>query len=135
VDVSPIDVRKSGAIEHGVLRFARGSTGGLIVTTNRLARYHRDLIIKLATRYELPAMYPNRQYIISGGLISYGADLIEQLRQAAGYVDRILRGTKASDLPVQAPSKYELVINLRTAKALGLAVPATLLARADEVLE
>jgi len=135
MDVSPIDIRKAGDIDHGVSRLARGSNVGLIVTTNRLGRFHRDLIIKLANRYELPTVYPNRYYIISGGLISYGADLVEQLRQAAGYIARILKGEKPASLPVQAPTKYELVINLRTAKTLGLNVPPTLLARADEVIE
>jgi putative ABC transport system substrate-binding protein len=135
VDVSEIDARKAAFIKHAVSRFVRGSNDGLIVTTNRLVRYHRDLIIKLADRYKLPVVYPNRYYIIAGGLISYGADLIDQLRQAAGYVDRILKGEKSADLPVQAPTKYELVINLKTAKTLGLEVPSSLLARADEVIE
>jgi putative ABC transport system substrate-binding protein len=135
VDVSEIDARKAGSIKHAVSKFVRGLNDGLIVTTNRLVRYHHDLIIKLAARYKLPAVYPNRHYIIAGGLISYGADLIDQQRQAAGYVDRILKGEKPGDLPVQAPIKYELVINLKTAKELGLEVPPTLLARADEVIE
>jgi ABC-type uncharacterized transport system substrate-binding protein len=134
-EVSPIDARDARAIESGVLRFARGSNGGLIVTTNRLARNHRDLIVGLAARHELPTVYPNRFYIIAGGLISYGANFIDQLRQAARYVDRILKGEKPADLPVQAPTKYELVINLKTAKALRLHVAPTLLARADQVIE
>jgi len=135
VEVSPIDSSDAGIIERSVSAFARRSNGGLIVSTSRLARRHRDLIIALAERYRLPAVYPHRYYIASGGLIAYGMDFIEQSRQAAGYVDRILRGEKPADLPVQAPTKYELVINLKTAKALGLDVPATLLARADEVIE
>jgi putative ABC transport system substrate-binding protein len=136
VDVSSIDARDIKAIESAVLRFARRSNGGgLIVTTNRLARYHRDLIVGLAARHEIPTVYPNRYYVIAGGLISYGANFADQLRQAAGYVDRILKGEKPADLPVQAPAKYELVINLKTAKALGLTVPPSLLARADEIIE
>ena len=114
---------------------ARGSNGGLIVTASALAAVHRDLIITLAARHKLPAIYPFRFYVTGGGLISYGPDTIDQYRRAAGYVDRILKGEKPADLPVQAPTKYELVINLKTAKALGLDVPPTLLARADEVIE
>ena len=109
--------------------------GGLIVTGSALASLHRDLIIALAARHRLPAVYPDRCYVAGGGLISYGPDLVDQFRRAAGYVDRILKGEKPADLPVQAPTKYELVINLKTAKALGLDVPPTLLARADEVIE
>jgi putative ABC transport system substrate-binding protein len=135
VEVSPIDARDGGAIERAVSAFARGSNGCLIVTTSRLARHHRDLIITLAAQYKLPAVYPNRYYVTGGGLIGYGADFITQLRQAAGYVDRILKGEKPADLPVQAPTKYELAINLKTAKALGLTVSDELLARADEVIE
>jgi putative tryptophan/tyrosine transport system substrate-binding protein len=135
VDVSPIDARQVETIEHAVSTFARGSNGGLIVTTSRLARHHRDLIVTLAAQYKLPTVYPNRYYVIAGGLIGYGADFIDQLRQAAGYVDRILKGQKPADLPVQAPTKYELVLNLATAKALGIEVPPQLLARADEVIE
>jgi putative ABC transport system substrate-binding protein len=135
VDVSPIDSRVAGVIEHAVSAFAGASNGGLIVTTSRLAIHHRDLIVTLAARHKLPTVYPNRYYIIAGGLMSYGADLIDQLRQAAGYVDRILKGEKPADLPVQAPTKYELVINLSAAKALGLEIPPMLLARADEVIE
>jgi putative ABC transport system substrate-binding protein len=135
VEVSPIDARDARAIDHDVFRFARGPHGGLVVTTTRLARYHRDLIVALAARYELPAVYPNRYYVIAGGLISYGADTIEQLRQAAGYVNLILKGEKPAELPVQAPTKYELVINLKIARALGLTAPPTLLARAVEVIE
>ncbi len=135
VEVSPIDVRDAAGIERAISAFARGGNGGLIVTTSRLARHHRDLIIPLAARHKLPAVYPNRYYVTAGGLIAYGADFIEQFRQAAGYVDRILRGEKPADLPVQAPTRYELLINLKTAKALGLDVPPMLLARADEIIE
>jgi putative ABC transport system substrate-binding protein len=122
-------------IERGVTAFARGSNGGLIVTTSGLAIRHRDLIITLATRHKLPAVYPERPFVAAGGLISYGPDYVDQYRQAAGYVDRILKGEKPADLPVQAPTKYQLVINLKTAKTLGLEVPPTLLASADEVIE
>ena len=135
VEVSPIDARDNRVIERSVLKFARQSNSGLIVTMGRLARHHRDLIVALAKHYELPSVYPNRYYVTAGGLIAYGADLIEQLRQAAGYVDRIFKGEKPAELPVQAPTKYDLTINLKTAKTLGLTVPPTLLARADEVIE
>ena len=135
VEVNPINLRDAGEIEHAVTAFARSSNGGLIVTTGGLAQLHRDLIITLAARHKLPAVYYERFFVAGGGLLSYGADYIDQYRQAAGYVDRILRGEKPADLPVQAPTKYELVINLKTAKALGLTVPDTLLARADEVIE
>ena len=118
-----------------MLPFARTSNGGLIVTGSAAAASHRDLIVKLAARYRLPAVYPARYFVSSGGLISYGPDRVEQYHRAAGYVDRILKGEKPADLPVQAPTKYELVINLKTAKALGLDVPPTLLALADEVIE
>ena len=122
-------------IERAVTAFARGSNGGLIVTASGLAIRHRDLIITLAARHKLPAVYPERPFVAAGGLISYGPDYVDQYRRAAGYVDRILKGEKPADLPVQAPTKYELVINLKTAKALGLDVPPSLLARADEVIE
>ena len=135
VDVSPIDVRDAGEIERAITAFARGPNGGLIVTASALTVVHRDLIITLAARHQLPAVYSYRCSSTSGGLISYGPDIIDQYRRAAGYVDRILKGEKPADLPVQAPTKYELVINLKTAKALGLDVPPTLLARADEVIE
>ena len=135
VEVSPVNVRDAGEIERAVTAFARGPNGGLIVTGSALATVHRDLIITLAARHKLPAVYPDRFFVAAGGLISYGPDLIDQYRRAAGYVDRILKGEKPADLPVQAPTKYELVINLKTAKALGLDVPPTLLARADEVIE
>jgi putative ABC transport system substrate-binding protein len=135
VDVRPIDARNIDEIERGITAFARESNGGLIVTGSALAVVHRDLIITLAARHRLPAVYSFRYDVISGGLVSYGADTIDPYRRAAGYVDRILKGEKPADLPVQAPIKYELVINLKTARALGLDVPAQLLARADEVIE
>ena len=135
VELSPVDVRDAPEIERAVTAFARSSNGGLIVTPSAVASRHRDLIATLAARHRLPAVYGARHYAAAGGLISYGPDLIDQYRRAAGYVDRILKGEKPADLPVQAPTKYELVINLKTAKALGLDVPPTLLARADEVIE
>jgi putative ABC transport system substrate-binding protein len=135
VEVSAINVRDAGEIERAVTAFARSSNGGLIVTASALAVLHRQPIIALAARHKLPAVYYRRYFVTSGGLISYGYDVVEQFRGAAGYVDRILKGATPADLPVQAPTKYELVINLKTAKALGLEVPPTLLARADEVIE
>jgi putative ABC transport system substrate-binding protein len=135
VQVTPVDVRDAGEIERALTAFARGLNGGLIVTGTALAFVHRDLIISLANRHRLPAVYWHRRFVASGGLISYGPDTIDPFRRAAGYVDRILKGEKPADLPVQAPTKYELVINLKTAKALGLEIPATVLARADEVIE
>ena len=135
VEVSPVNVRDAGEIERAIAAFARSSNGGLIVTGSALAQVHRDLIVALAARHTLPAIYSNRFFVAVGGLISYGTDLVDQYRRAAGYVDRILKGEKPADLPVQAPTKYDLVINLTTAKALGLDVPPTLLARADEVIE
>jgi putative ABC transport system substrate-binding protein len=135
VEVSPVNVRDAGEIERAVTVFARSPNGGLIVTSSALSVVHRDLIVTLAARHKLPAVYPRRYYVTGGGLISYGFDIVDQYRRAAGYVDRILKGEKPADLPVQAPTRYELVINLKTAKALGLDVPATLLARADEVIE
>ena len=135
VELSPIDVRDGGEIEHDVAAFARESDGGLIVTSSSAAIVHRELIVMLAARHRLPAVYPFRYFVTSGGLISYGPDTIDQLRRAAGYVDRILKGEKAADLPVQSPTKYELAINLNTAKALGLTLPPSLLARADQVIE
>ncbi|MET0633940.1 MAG: ABC transporter substrate-binding protein [Xanthobacteraceae bacterium] len=135
VEVSPVGVRDTGEIERAVTAFARGSNGGLIVLTSALTLVHRKLIITLAARHRMPAVYTDRTFVTGGGLISYGPDRIEHFRRAAGYVDRILRGEKPADLPVQAPTKYELVINLKTAKALGLDVPPMLLARADEVIE
>ena len=135
MDVSAISVHDAGEIERGVTKFASQPNGGLILTASALAVVHHDLIIALAARYKLPAVYYRRYYVSSGGLISYGYDVIQQFRGAAGYVDRILKGEKPADLPVQAPTKYELVINLKTAKALGLDMPATVLARADAVIE
>jgi putative ABC transport system substrate-binding protein len=135
MELSPIDVRDAGEIERAVAAFARESNGGLIVTASSGAAVHRELIIMLAARHRLPAVYPFRYFVTDGGLISYGPDLNDQYRRAAGYVDRILKGEKAADLPVQAPTKYELAINLKTAKALGLTVPPSLLARADQVIE
>ena len=135
VEVSPVNVRDATEIERTITVFARGPNGGLIVTGSALSAAHRDLIVALATRHKLPGVYFTRQFADRGGLISYGPDIVDQFRQAAGYVDRILKGEKAADLPVQNPTKYELVINLKTAKVLGLDVPPTLLARADEVIE
>ena len=135
VELSPVDVRDAGEIDRAVTAFARGLNGGLIVTASGSATTHRQPIIALAARHRLPAVYPTRYYVTAGGLISYGPDQVDQFRRAAGYVDRILKGEKPADLPVQAPTKYELVINLRTAKAFGLEIPPTLLARADEVIE
>ena len=135
VEVSPVNVRDADEVERAVTAFARTSNGGLIATASALTAVHRDLIIVLAARHKLPAVYFSRLFVSHGGLLSYGPDIVDQFRQAAGYVDRILKGEKPADLPVQAPTKYELVINLKTAKALGLNVPPTLLARADEVIE
>ena len=135
VELSPVDVRDAPEIERAVTAFARSGNGGLIVTASPAASVHRELIATLAARHKLPAVYGAHHMVTAGGLISYSTDLIDQYRQAAGYVDRILKGEKPADLPVQAPIKYELAINLRTAKALGLTVPPTLLARADEVIE
>jgi ABC-type uncharacterized transport system substrate-binding protein len=135
VEVRPVNVRDAGEIERAVAAFAGSPNGGLIVTASALAVVHRELIIALAARHKLPAVYYRRYFVTRGGLISYGYDLVDQFRRSAGYVDRILKGEKPADLPVQAPTRYELVINLKTAKALGLDVPPTLLARADEVIE
>jgi putative ABC transport system substrate-binding protein len=135
VELTPVDVREAPQIEHTVTSFARSPNGGLIVTPSPSASRHRDLILALAARHRLPAVYAWRYFVTAGGLICYGPDSIDEYRQAAGYVDRILKGEKPADLPVQAPTKYELVINLKTARALGLDVPPTLLARADEVIE
>ncbi len=135
VELSPIGVRDVGEIERGISTFARGSNGGLIVTATTQATVHRDLIIALTARHLLPAVYSDRVFVTGGGLISYGPDRIDPYRRAAGYVDRILKGEKPADLPVQAPTKYELVINLKTAQALGIEIPTSLLARADEVIE
>jgi putative ABC transport system substrate-binding protein len=135
MEVTPINIRDAGEIERGVAAFARSSNGGLIATAANTTTIHRDLIIMLAAQHKLPAVYSERLFVADGGLISYGFSVTEQYRKAAGYVDRTLRGEKPADLPVQAPIKYDLVINLKTAKALGLEVPPTLLARADEVIE
>jgi putative ABC transport system substrate-binding protein len=135
IEVRPIDMREAGEIERAVTAFARSSNGGLIVTSNAWGIVHRDLIIALASRYRFPVVYPFRVFISAGGLVSYGPDTIDPHRRAADYVDRILRGEKPADLPVQAPTKFELAVNLKTAKALGVDVPATLLARATEVIE
>src|SRR5262245_21061882 len=134
-ELSPVDVRDAGEIERAVTAFARGSNGGMIVTSSGTAIVHRQTIIALAARHRLPAVYSDRGSVTAGGLISYGPDRLDPFRRTAGYVDRILKGEKPADLPVQAPTKYELVINLKTAKELGLTVPDSLLARADEVLE
>jgi len=128
-------VHDTGGIERTIAAFARQPNGGLVVTASALVQIHRDVIIALAARHRLPAVYPYRLFVTGGGLICYGPDTVDQYRRAAGYVDRILKGEKPSELPVQAPTKYELVINLKTAKALGIDVPPTLLARADEVIE
>ncbi len=135
LEVSAINVSDAREIDRAVAAFAREPNGGLIVTAGPLTVVHRDLIVTLAARHKLPAIYFDRTPVTSGGLMSYGPDLVGQFRQAASYVDRILRGEKPASLPVQAPNKYELVINLKTAKALGISVPPTLLARADEVIE
>jgi putative ABC transport system substrate-binding protein len=135
VDLRPIDVRDAPEIERAVTAFSRTANGGLLVVSGGLPLAHRELIITLAARHNLPAVYSNRLFVTGGGLMSYGADSIDPHRRAAGYVDRILKGEKPADLPVQAPTKYELAINLKTAKALGLEMPPTLLARADEVIE
>ena len=135
VEVSPVNVRDAAEIERAVAAFARSGNGGLILTASALSVVHRDLIITLAARHKLPAVYHERLFVAAGGLISYGPNFLDQFRHAAGYVDRILKGEKPADLPVQAPTKYELVINLKTAKALGLTVPQSILARADEVIE
>jgi putative tryptophan/tyrosine transport system substrate-binding protein len=135
VELSPVGVRDTGEIERSVAAFARSSNGGLVVTASTSALVHRDLITMLAARHRLPAVYPFRYFATTGGLISYGPNPIDMYRRAAGYVDRILRGEKPADLPVQAPTKYDLVINLKTAKSLGIELPASVLARADEVIE
>jgi len=135
VEVSPVDARDAGEIERAVTEFARSPNGGLILTASGHAIRHRDLVIALAARHLLPAVYAYRAFATGGGLASYGHDATDSYRRAAGYIDRILKGEKPADLPVQAPTKYELVINLKTAKALGLEVPTDLLARAHEVIE
>jgi putative ABC transport system substrate-binding protein len=135
VEVSPVNLNNVAEIESEVAAFAGSANGGLISTASALSLVHRDLIIKLAAQYKLPAVYQERSYVAAGGLTSYGPNYLDQFRRAAGYVDRILKGEQPGDLPVQAPTKYELVINLKTAKALGLTVPPSLITRADEVIE
>ncbi|MGC1823259.1 MAG: ABC transporter substrate-binding protein [Pseudolabrys sp.] len=135
MEVSPVNVRDASEIGRAATAFAQTPNGGLIVTGTPLAQLHRDLIISLAAKHRLPAVYFERFFVTDGGLISYGADFVDQYRRAGGYVQRILNGDKPADLPVQAPNKYELVINLKTAKALGISVPPSLLARADAVIE
>jgi len=135
VEVRPINLQGAPEIEHDLGTFARIINPGLIVASSTTALVHRNLIIELAARYKLPAVYAQREFVAAGGLMSYAADFSVQFRNAAGYIDRILKGEKPADLPVQAPTKYELVINLKTAKALGLELPSSVLARADEVIE
>jgi len=135
VEASAINMRDANEIERAIVAFASSSNGGLIVTGSPLAFVHRGLIITLAARYKLPSIFLERSFVAEGALISYGPDLVDQYRRAASYVDRILKGEKPADLPVQAPTKYELAINLKTAKALGLTVPPQLLSRADEIIE
>jgi len=135
VDVTPINVGDAAGIERSVAAFARAGRGGLVVTASALAASHRDLIVTLAAGHKLPAVYFVRPFVVAGGLVSYGPNLDDAYRDAARYVDRILKGEKPADLPVQAPTKYELVLNLKTAKALGIDIPPSLLARADEVIE
>jgi ABC-type uncharacterized transport system substrate-binding protein len=135
MELRPVDTRDAGEIERTITAFAQGSNGGLLVTASSSSTLHRNLIITLAARYRLPAVYFERLFVAAGGLISYGSDYVDQFRRAASYVDRILKGEKPGDLPVQAPTKYELVINLKTAKELGLTIPPAVLARADAVIE
>ena len=135
VELNPVNMRDAGEIERGLAAFARAPNGGLITVASATATRHRDLIIKLAARHKLPAVYYERSYVAAGGLVSYGPNFADQYRRAATYVDRILKGEKPSELPVQAPTKYELVINMKTANALNLSVPTSLIARADEVIE
>jgi len=135
MEVMPINMRDAGEIERSVASFAHVPNSGLVVTPSAPAVLHRELIVMLAVRYKLPAVYSERIFLASGGLVSYGASFVDQYRRAASYVDRILKGEKPAELPVQAPTKYELVINRKTAKVLGLEVPSSVLARADEVIE
>jgi putative tryptophan/tyrosine transport system substrate-binding protein len=135
MEIIPVNLRDAGETERAIAAFARAPNGGLIVTAGGSAAVHRNLIVTLAARHKLPAVYFERSFVAAGGLISYGPDFVDQYRQAAGYVDRILKGEKPADLPVQAPTKYETALNLKTAKTLGLDVPPTVLARADEVIE
>jgi putative ABC transport system substrate-binding protein len=135
MEASPINLRDAAELDRAIAAFARPGNGGLVVTANSFVQTHRELIIALAARHKLPAVYFERFFVADGGLISYGPNIADQYRRAAGYVDRILKGEKPADLPVQSPTKYELAINLKTAKALGLTAPPSLLARADEVIE
>jgi putative ABC transport system substrate-binding protein len=135
VEVSPIGARDAGEIEQSITTFARTANGGLIVTASPSVFVHRNLIVTLAERHRLPAVYPGPEFVSAGGLIGYGPDILDQYRRAADYIDRILKGVKSADLPVQNPTKYQLVINMKTAKALGIEVPPTLLVRADEIIE
>ena len=135
VEVTPVNMRDAGEIERAIEVFTRVSNGGLIVTSGGSIDVRRDLIIALAARHKLPAVYGERNFVTAGGLISYGPDFVDQYRRAASYVDRILKGEKPADIPVQVPTKYELVINLKTAKALGLTIPPAVLARADAVID
>ena len=135
IEVIPVNVRDASEIQRDIADFAHSSAGGLLITSGPGPQHHRELIVTLSARYKLPAVYPERFYVVAGGLVSYGVDYADQYRRSATYVDRILTGSKPADLPVQAPTKYELVINLKTAKALDLVMPPTLLARADEVIE
>jgi putative ABC transport system substrate-binding protein len=135
VEVNPVNMRDAGEVERAVAAFARAPNGGLLVTSDARVGLHRNLIIMLAAQHRLPAVYPYRFFITNGGLISYAPDIIDQYRRAAEYVDRILKGEKPADLPIQVPTKYETVINVTTAKALGLTIPETLLATADEVIQ
>ena len=135
VEVSPLGLHDAGEIERGIANFARAPNGGLIIATGSPAVGHRELIAKLGIQHRLPAIYPYRLFITVGGLIAYGPDRVDPFRRAAAYVDRILKGEKAAELPVQAPTKFELVVNLKTAKAMSLTVPPSLITRADEVIE
>jgi putative ABC transport system substrate-binding protein len=135
VEIKPFSMRDAGEIERDIERFAHSPNSGMIVTASGAAAFHRDLLVRLATQHKLPTIYFDRAFVVAGGLMSLGVDYIDQYRKAAGYVDRILKGEKAADLPVQSPTKYETVLNVKSAKALGLTVPPSLLARADEVIE
>ena len=135
IELSPVGVRDAAEMERAIVEFARFQNGGLIVTSNPLVSAHRDLIIKLAAKHKLPAVYYAHHFTDAGGLISYGPDYVDQFRRAAGYADRILKGEKPSDLPVQTPTKYELIVNLKTAQALNVRIPPTLAPRADQVIE
>jgi putative ABC transport system substrate-binding protein len=135
VEITPMNVQDAGEIERGIAAFATMPNGGLIVTGSALAASHRDLLVTLAAKQKLPTVYYERLFVTAGGLVSYGPDVVDQYRRAADYVDRILKGEKPSELPVQVPTKYETVVNLKTARSLGMKVPQSLIARADEVIE